>query len=162
VYLCTVPQVVVLFDQHMPVAVQGALPAGSTDILLLPHIAARSSAVAPEPAADPLSPGEQVCVFTAHYEHCLNVDSDLSCIDVVYYSYTLLVPCQGSCDRRNVHHCAHAQVMSAPPQHVADGAATHAVAPATAAPASLAALVPGTDIEAGPPQPVTLTGMGCA
>lgn len=38
----------------------GALPAAGADGLLLPHVAARSSAVAPEPAADPLSPDEQV------------------------------------------------------------------------------------------------------
>lgn len=48
--------------------------------------------------------------------------------------------------------------MAAPPQRVADEHATHAASPAAAAPASLAALLSGTDIEGGPPQPLTLSG----
>lgn len=52
------------------------------------------------------------------------------------------------------------QVMAAPPQRVADEHATDAASPATAAPASLAALAPATDIEAGPSQPITLSGAG--
>jgi hypothetical protein len=48
---------------HATDILQGALPAGSADTLLLPHVAARGSAVAPEPETDPLSPDEQVRVF---------------------------------------------------------------------------------------------------
>jgi hypothetical protein len=51
--------------------------------------------------------------------------------------------------------------MSAPPQHVPDSCAIDAAAAATVAPASTAALVPGTDLEAGPLQHITLSGMGC-
>ena len=143
-------------NSELPATTQGALPAGSTDTLMLPHIAARGSAVAPEPAADPLSPDEQVHAIVASVR--LSAwKSRLSCARMMrnFNHASLRARVDGRCSTAN------AQVMSAPPQHVSDSYDTDAAAPATVAPASLAALAPGTDLEAGPPQPITLSGICC-
>jgi hypothetical protein len=72
--LCAfIPDVAHYCASPAPDTAQGALPAGSTDTLLLPHVAARGSAIAPEPAADPLSPDEQVRASLASVNPCLRL-----------------------------------------------------------------------------------------